>query len=233
MFAVHFENKNYKNLNMQKFVPFDRTLMRAKCSFEVVTMSLVRYVAKVSKHSQLPDPKGALSASVSPATIKEANKAVMSESSEKKRWRGSYAKFSPEQQAAIGKYASLNGNQAAICHFFKQLEVELKVTSVHKWKTKYLAELSRKRKAGETNDLTIYSLPVNKHGRPLLLGQNLDSQVKLYIQTLREGGGMVTTSVAMAAFTAIVRKADRNLLAENGGGITITNKWAESLPYNI
>ena len=25
-----------------------------------------------------------------------------------------YAKFSPEQQAAIGKYASLHGNQAAI-----------------------------------------------------------------------------------------------------------------------
>ena len=34
--------------------------------------------------------------------------------------RRSYAKFSPEQQAAIGRYASLHGNQAAIRHFSKQ-----------------------------------------------------------------------------------------------------------------
>ena len=54
-------------------------------------------------------------ASVNPATIKEANEAVKSVTSEgKSKWRGSFAKFSPEQQAAIGKYASLHGNQAAI-----------------------------------------------------------------------------------------------------------------------
>ena len=45
-------------------------------------------------------------ASVSPAAIKEANKAVKSVTSVgKSKWRGSYVKFSPEQQAAIGKYA--------------------------------------------------------------------------------------------------------------------------------
>ena len=184
---------------------FDHALMWAKCSFEVLTMSLYSYFAKASKQSQLPDPNGALSASVSPAVIKGANKAVMSESSEKKsKRRGSYAKFSPEQQAAIGKYASLNGNQVVIRHFSKQLEVELKVTSVQTWKTKYLAKLSRKCKADETNDLNINWLPVKKRGRPLFLGQNLDSQVKSYIQTLHEGGGVVTTSIAMAAAMAIV-----------------------------
>ena len=83
----------------------------------------------------------------------------------KSKRRGSYSKFSPEQQAAIGKYASLNGNQAAIQHFSKQLGVELKVTSVQTWKTKYLAELNRKRKAGETDDLTVKALPVKKLGR--------------------------------------------------------------------
>ena len=35
-----------------------------------------------------------------------------------------------EQQAAIGKYTSLNVNQAAIRHISKQLGVELKVTSM-------------------------------------------------------------------------------------------------------
>ena len=40
--------------------------------FEVLTMSLYRYFAKVSKQSELPNPNGALSASVIPGAIKEA-----------------------------------------------------------------------------------------------------------------------------------------------------------------
>ena len=109
---------------------------------------------------------------VSPAMIKEANEAVKSVTSEgKSKPRGGYAKFSPEQQAAIGKYVSLHGNQVAIRHFSKQLEFELKVTSVHTCKIKYLAKLNRKHKAGEMDDLTVKLLPVKKHGRPLLLGE--------------------------------------------------------------
>lgn len=54
-----------------------------------------------------------LSATLSFVVIKEANEAVRTVRSESKR-RGSYAKFTPEQQAAIGKYDSLHGNQAAI-----------------------------------------------------------------------------------------------------------------------
>ena len=46
---------------------------------------------------------------------------------------------------------------------------------------------------------------------------------------LCEGGGVVTTAIAMAAATAIVRGHDRNLLIENGGSITITKTWGKSL----
>ena len=147
--------------------------------------------------------------------------------------RGKYAKFTPEQQAAIGEYASLYGNQAAIHHFTKQLGVELKVSSVQTWKGKYQAEISRKRKAGEMSDLSVKSLPVKKLGRPLLLGEKLDNAVKCYINAVREVGGVITTAITMAAATAIVRKSDRNLLAENGGPITITNNWAKSLLYRM
>ena len=72
------------------------------------------------------------------AAIKEANEAV-------KRARGSYAKF-------IAKYASMHGNQAAVRHFSKELEVQLKIISVQTWKTKYL---THKQKASETDDLTM------------------------------------------------------------------------------
>ena len=86
-------------------------------------------------------------------------------------------------------------------------------------------------KAGESD--IVKSLPVKKRGKPLLLGEKLDSKVKSYIPAVREKGGVVTTSITMAAATAIIRKADRNLLAENGGPITITNNWAKSLLYRM
>ena len=63
-------------------------------------MSLYRHFAEASKRSGLPNPNGSLLASVSPAMIKEANEAVKSVTSEgKSKQRGSYAKFSLEQQA--------------------------------------------------------------------------------------------------------------------------------------
>ena len=99
--------------------------------------------------------------------------------------------------------------------------MEVKASSVQTWKGKYIAEIGRKRKAGE-RDLSVKSLPVKKRGRPLLLGERLDAEVKCYVQAVREGGGVITTAITMAAATAIVRKSDRNLLAENGGQITIT-----------
>ncbi len=68
----------------------------------------------------LPDTSGPLPASLSPAAIKDANEAVRSATRVTKP-RGKYAKFTPEQQAAIGEYASLHGNQAAIRHVSKQL----------------------------------------------------------------------------------------------------------------
>ena len=40
---------------------------------------------------------------------------------------------------------------------------------------------------------------------------------------------MITTTITMAAATAIVRRSDRNLLSENGGSISITPNWAKSL----
>ena len=52
---------------------------------------------------------------------------------------------------------------AAIHRFSKQLGVEMKPTSVQ-------TEISRKRKAGETSDLSVKSLPVKKRGRPCRRG---------------------------------------------------------------
>ena len=44
---------------------------------------------------------------------------------------------------------------------------------------------------------------------------------------------MITTSITMASATAIIRRADRNLLSEYGGPIMITANWAKSLLFHM
>ena len=191
-------------------------------------MSIRRYLRPVNS---LPQPDGPLSSSLPPVAIKEANKSVEAVySTQRKRKRGTYEKLTPEQQLAVAKYAALHGNQAAVRHFSKEFEIDVKESSVRTWKTEYLNLLSRMRMKGESPDQAdIKCLPVKKGGKPLLLGEKLDTQVKSYLRAVCEGGGVVTTAITMAAATAIVRKGDRNLLSENGGPITITKNWAKSL----
>ena len=74
-----------------------------------------------------------------------------------------------------------------------------------------------------------------KHGRPLLPGDTLDSEVKSYIRNVREGGGLVTTKITMAAARAIVRKYNPGLITNESTGeeglMKITSNWAKSLLY--
>ena len=65
------------------------------------------------------------------------------------------------------------------------------------------------------SNTSVAKLPSKKHGRPLLLGEKLDTEVKCYIQAVHEGGGVVPLTITMAAGTAIVKKHDRTLLKEN------------------
>ena len=85
-------------------------------------------------------------------------------------------------------------------------------------------------RAGEI-DLSVKTLPSAKRGRPLLLAEKLDNEVKGYFRSLRDVGGVVTVPVTMAIGTAIVESNNRMLLAKNGGPIEITKTWARSLLY--
>ena len=66
-------------------------------------------------------------------------------------------------------------------------------------------------------------------GRPLLLGDEIDRQVKEYLKYLREQGSAVNTVIAVVTAEGVVRSMDANLLACNGGGIHLTKAWARSL----
>ena len=55
-------------------------------------------------------------------------------------------------------------------------------------------------------------LPQAKRGRPLLIGEKLDSAVKAYVRKIREAGGIVTSSIVAAVAPAMVRKDDAKYL---------------------
>ena len=137
-------------------------------------MALYRYFASVDS---LPSPRGPLACALTPATISDVNKAVMDSSkAQRSKPRGKYSKLTPEQQAQIGKYASMHGNAAALRRFSKELDIDLKESSVRTWRSKYMAEVALKVQRGEA-DTSVTRLTLKKTGRPLMLGEKLDGEV--------------------------------------------------------
>lgn len=82
-------------------------------------------------------------------------------------------------------------------------------------------------------DLCIKELPEKKREHPLLLGDELDKQVKIYNQFeyLQERGAVVNTVVVLGVAQGIVRNHDSssNLLACNGGHICLGKPWTKNL----
>ena len=77
----------------------------------------------------LSDTKGPLS-KLTCSTIREANEAFRSVSTKQSVKRGSYAKFTPKQQAEVAKYASMHGITAAQCRYSKEFGTDLKESTV-------------------------------------------------------------------------------------------------------
>ena len=77
------------------------------------------------------------------------------------------------------------------------------------------------------------SIPSKKRGWPLLLGSELDEQVKAYIKDIRGKGGAKDTTVVIACAEAIVKRVNNKLLKDNGGPIDLSKTWAKSLLQRI
>ena len=72
-------------------------------------------------------------------------------------------------------------------------------------------------------------LPEKKRGRPFLLGEELEMQVRAYLTALRVNGAVVNAAIATGCAEGIVKSKDSNLLAENGGHISLSKHWAKHL----
>ena len=198
-------------------------------------MALLKYFKReTSENNGLPDPSGPLTKSVPSTSIAAANLNVRSIiESQNKQKRGNYGKFTPEQKAMIGKRAAEHGVVAAVRYYIKQFP-NLKENTVRDWRNAYRLELKKRvRKRSEGAAIDITELPQKKRGRPLLLGEELDKQVRSYLTSFRENGAVVNTAIAMACAEGIVKSADSNMLAVNGGHILITKDWAKNLLHRM
>ena len=146
-------------------------------------MDLRRYFQPI-RGDALPDPKGPLSTTIPRQAIAEANKRVQEAAIAKaSKKRGSYGHFDAKTRAAMGKCSCENGVVAAARYYSKALHRPVNESTVRYIKKAYLEEQSRMRRA--ENDTAIASLPTKKRGRPLLLGDELDSKVQAYATTLQ------------------------------------------------
>ena len=86
----------------------------------------------------LPDPSGPLSKK---NNLLHYNEAVSSVATKQPAKRGTYAKFTPQQQAKVAQYASMHGIAAAKRHSSKKLHADLKES------TKYILGGSHKKRS--------------------------------------------------------------------------------------
>ena len=75
-------------------------------------------------------------------------------------------------------------------------------------KTAYEEELRKRRHCDDESDPEISDLHAKKRGRKVLLGEDVDMKVQLYLRKVREGGGAISARIAMAAARGILHKCN-------------------------
>jgi hypothetical protein len=109
----------------------------------------------------------------------------------------------------------------------------LKENTVRDWRDAYRLELKKTAKSSLETSTEITELPQKKRGHPVLLGEELDKQVKSYLTSFRESGAVVNTAITMACAEGIVKSADSRMLSVNGGHILFTKDWAKNLLHRM
>ena len=67
----------------------------------------------------------------------------------------------------------------------------------------------------------VLNLPWKEQGRPLLLGDRIDSMVQAYVNRVREEGGAVSSQIVIEAARGILKTVDKLKLREFGGHINL------------
>ena len=142
--------------------------------------------------------------------------------------RSLYLKATPEQKAAIGRYAAKNKIVNSIRRFQKDFPTDsLKESTVRGWKNVYLQELQSRKQSD--CEMEVKTLLRKKTGRPLTLDEETDMEIQKYLLTLHEAGGSVSCAIARAGAMDIITRKNSSLLECNGGSVVLTKDWSRYL----
>ena len=203
-----------------------------------MSYSLLKYFSPIngkrsSNDETLPSPTGTLSRLMPSTAISTANSSVKKEM--KRSARSPYLNLTPAQRYQVGRRAAEHGVTSTIRYYAQKFpDLALKEASVRRLKNIYQASLKLGNapvtdKQNSQGSSDVKEFPPKKTGRPLLLGEELDQQVRHYLAELRTLGGVVNTRVAIAVGIGIVTSKDATLLAKYGGNIVLTKHWAKYL----
>ena len=193
---------------------------------------ILKYFHVVKKESSstpngetnLPDPSGPLSKVIPSSVIAKVNEKVSSVIEKPAAAsREPYFHVTAAQRYQIGKRAAEFGVTNALRYYAKNFPgLRLKETSVRRFKNLYQCGLKDKKWDDSSND--VRELPNKK------MGWRRSRLTTSGICTLSSRlWSPVNTSVVIATAEGILTSIDANVLASNGGGISLSKDWAKSL----
>ena len=141
----------------------------------------------------------------------------------KRRTRGKYVKYTDEQRAEIGRYASENGIERERRHFLGDL-LHLTESTVRNFKKKYLEKLRDERK--KANPQPVTKLPIQPSGCPPIL-LDLDAKLIQFLKAVRSKGGVINIHVVRATTEALIKS--NPALAQQLNRFEMPRTWVQSI----
>ena len=92
---------------------------------------------------------------------------------------------------------------ATVCYYASRLPEPLKESLVCTWKIAYTAQLQKQRREGKDSP-KVEELPTKKRGRPNLLGEDLELQVRANLKALHLNGVVVNTAIIIGVADGII-----------------------------
>ena len=96
----------------------------------------------------------------------------------------------------------------------------------------YPSKLKKRPRNSNFEFSELQELPTRKRGRPLLIGEELDRQVRVYLNAVRECSGAVNTAIVIAVGTGIVMK-DRKFMACAGKDVVLSKDWTKFVLHRM
>ena len=146
--------------------------------------------------------------------------------SKKRKVRGKYTVYTPEQRASIGKYTLENGSERARRHF-QSCFPNLNESTIRNFKKAYKERLAHERKRDHPQPVT--AITTRPRGRPPILLE-LDGKLLQYLKALRSKGGVINIHVVRAVTKALI---ESNPSMSQLATFDMPRSWVQSIYRHI